>query len=119
MKNLIRLGALLITVSAAAACEVDAGVGLTGDDGDNGGTCDDVSCQDALSGGLSSGDQAICDASSDSDYAALQACGCGDGSGPCDDVCSDNMCADLGETSDCGDCLDQNCGGEHDTCAAN
>jgi hypothetical protein len=90
----------------SASCVVGVGVG--------GGDCVNVSCGSALTEGLSVQGSALCDGQSDAEYTDLLDCGC---SGPCADVCQDNLCTDSGETSDCGDCLATNCSPEHTTCA--
>jgi hypothetical protein len=107
----------LFLTGVLALCIPSAGCSVSSEPA--GSDCDSVSCADALSGGLSASGRAICDSASDSAYGDLQSCACGDGSGPCDDVCSGNLCADLGAASDCGDCLSANCSSEQDTCANN
>src|SRR4051812_31112017 len=102
--------ALLLTTFAAGACTVTADAPEPAAAGD---TCDAVSCGEALTSGLSASGEPICDPASDSDYGAVQSCGCD----LCGDVCGDNLCLDLGETSDCGDCLNQECPAEHEVCA--
>lgn len=103
-----------LSILGMAACTVDAGVSAAAGDP---GTCDDVSCGAALASGLSAQGQAICSGAADSAYQDLLNCGCADNT--CGSVCGDNLCADLGETSACGECLNQLCGPEHDTCANN
>ncbi|APR85440.1 Hypothetical protein A7982_10789 [Minicystis rosea] len=109
MKKWTALFAFLL-IPAACTVSVAPSDGVILDDG----SCDAVSCGDALFGGLSAAGQPICDSVSDSRYGDVFACACGGG---CADVCFDNLCDDLGETSACGDCLDQLCGVEHDICA--
>lgn len=108
----------VVAMLACFGCSVEAGVdvGLGGNGGDL--ACTPVSCGDALVQGLDVAGDALCDAVSDNAYANVYSCACG-GSGACDDVCGDNLCLDLGETPDCGDCLNQLCGPEHDACANN
>jgi hypothetical protein len=96
----------LFGMLAAGACEVDAGIG--GSD-----VCQ--VCGDALANGT---DGDFCTPTDESDYSDLQSCGCGDGSGPCDDICSDNFCTDSGDDPDCDACLSDNCGPVYDNCNA-
>jgi hypothetical protein len=100
------LGAFLVPACTAS---------VSGTIGGNGGSCDAVSCSDALAAGVVSG--GICDPAAATAYGDLQACGCS--TGYCSAECGDNFCADLGETATCGDCLDAQCGPEHATCASN
>ncbi|APR83329.1 Hypothetical protein A7982_08678 [Minicystis rosea] len=106
----------LVAMLACFGCSVEAGVdvGVGGNGGSIG--CEPLSCGDALASGLNTEGAALCDGPSDSAYADLYSCAC---NGACADVCSDNLCQDLGETGDCGDCLNDVCGPEHDVCANN
>lgn len=114
MKKIIGLALTgLLTLLFSAACTVEAGVG-----GDTSGTCADTSCQSALIGGLATGDTMLCSGPADDAYQAVLDCACGTGSA-CVSVCGDNLCQYGPESPDCGDCLDQTCTPEHDTCANN
>jgi hypothetical protein len=105
----------VVALLAGIGCVVDAGVDVGAGGGD---ACVAISCGDALASGLPAQGDVICDGVSDDAYSQIVNCACGGGS-PCADVCADNLCVDLGETSDCGDCLAQACAPEHDTCANN
>jgi hypothetical protein len=88
--------------------------------GPAGPSCESVTCNDALTQGLSMQGDSLCDPGSDADYTAIIACACPqDGSrpGPCDSACSDNLCQDMGESPTCGDCLASTCPNEHMNCA--
>jgi hypothetical protein len=93
---------------AAGACEVSAGIG--GDDG----SCEDLTCADALTSGLAAQGDSLCDEDSDSDYSDVVNCGCDPSN--CEDECGDNLCSDLGASDDCNDCLSQNCPAEQTAC---
>jgi hypothetical protein len=111
-KHMVVLALLgIFGVVAAGACQVSAGITP---DTSGGGSCEDLSCSDALASGLSVQGDALCDGTSDSDYNDLVNCGCN--GGPCADACADNLCTDSGDSSDCDDCLNANCGDEYDTC---
>lgn len=101
-------------IFASVGCTVEAGV-------DPGGVCEEVSCQQALVGGLDVQGDALCTTSADAAYGDIFTCACGDAAnpGPCTDACGDNLCTDTGETPGCGDCLAQFCAPEHDACANN
>lgn len=107
---------VLFGMLAVAGCVVvDDGGGGGGD------ACEAISCQDALVSGLSVQGDAICDAVSDGAYGDVFSCGCGTASaaGACEVECGDSLCVDLGESPDCGDCLNSLCTPEHDACFAN
>jgi hypothetical protein len=111
-KHMVALALLgFFGVVAAGACQVSAGITP---DNTSGGACEDLSCSDALAQGLSVQGDALCDSTSDSDYSDLFNCGCN--GGPCADTCADNLCTDSGDSADCDDCLNANCGGEYDNC---
>lgn len=111
-KHMVVLALLgIFGVVAAGACQVS---GSVGPDDSNDGSCEGLSCSDALAQGLSVQGDALCDATSDSDYDNLVNCGCN--GGPCADACADNLCTDSGDSSDCDDCLNANCGDEYDAC---
>jgi hypothetical protein len=117
VKKIIGLAmAGVLALVFSAACSIDAGVG-----GGDPGTCAEITCGDALMGGLAAGDNVLCTDSSDAAYQDLLDCACGNSSvaGACEAECSDNLCALGPESGDCGDCLNANCAPEHDTCANN
>lgn len=103
MKKIIVWGALAAAITTLG-CTVEAGID---------GTCVETSCGDALVNGLPAQGDVLCSAAADATYADLLSCACG----ACEAACGDNLCVDAGESSACGDCLDQLCTGEHNTCA--
>jgi hypothetical protein len=118
VNKLIFVAAALGISLAIGACSVDAGVDVAAAAGT---PCESVSCQSALAAGLAVQGDDLCDSVSSSAYAALFDCACsaGGGQGLCDPECGDNLCTDSGESGPCGDCLNANCGPEHDTCGNN
>lgn len=116
MKSILLLAGVTAILAGLAGigCVVEAGI----DPGVGGGTgCEPALCGDALFQGIPAG-APLCDAVSDAAYGDLVSCACGAG-GACAVECGDNLCSDLGETGECGDCLNALCGPEHDTCANN
>ena len=117
MRKLIFVATALGISGLIGACSIDAGVDTSGG---GVGACEELTCSDALNQGLSVQGDELCDDVSASAYDDLSSCACAsDGSGACDAECGDNFCADVGMTSDCGDCLNANCGGEFATCGNN
>ena len=120
MNKLFFVASALGISLAIGACTVSGGVGIAAGAGAAGTPgCISLSCGAALTQGLPNQGDVLCDSASDSAYSGVISCACGSGGGPCDAECASNVCVDLGETSQCGDCLNANCGPEHDTCANN
>lgn len=115
MKRIVLLSGVIVALLSGIGCSIDAGIGPGVGGGDQ---CVAIACADALIQGLPAQGDVICDGVSDSAYSDIINCACGAGSA-CADVCGDNLCVDGGESPDCGDCLNQTCGPEHDTCANN
>jgi len=114
VKSIVLLAGV-VTLLASAGCVVDAGIDVGAG---GGGSCEPLQCGDALVQGLPAQGASLCDELSDGAYSDIVNCACGAGS-ECAGECGDNLCGDLGETSACGDCLNQFCAPEHTTCANN
>src|ERR1043165_7655108 len=103
MKTIFYYIAAVSTLGIASCTITDGAAGV----GDPGGACEELSCQGALVSGLAVSGDALCDAVSDDAYSTVLDCACSAG-GLCDAACGDNLCSDLGESADCGDCLNAN-----------